>query len=414
MPAGGLQPHPAADGAQVQHAQAGLWWPAADPGKLREAATAWRSLAADLESVSRAASVVIGGVAAQNQGQAIDSLEAYWQSRWVGGSGALPAVTEGARALADGLERYAVAVEQARARIQELIAATATVVIVGVALTVLTVGMSDVAAGAVAGSLIAAAAAVGIELSTEVAAIIATALVFTGMGALEGGLSDLAIQWERVGYFHDQASVNWNEVLQWAETGALTGAAGAGLRTVVQAGAPTVGRIGARLGVAELPAWASTPLARRVGSMAGGAAAGAGTAALTDEVTTGHVNGPDVIMATFAGASGGWIGSRPGSSAVTIRGVDDVLRNPELLKGMSPGQLERAMGSTQGWVVETLGRGGHTGQGWLLRQYTDRGQTGRMIRWHPGGGHHGPDPYWRVTSGESGKSGRIAAGPNDL
>ncbi len=275
MPAGGLQPHPAADGAQVQHAQAGLWWPAADPGKLREAATAWRSLAADLESVSRAASVVIGGVAAQNQGQAIDSLEAYWQSRWVGGSGALPAVTEGARALADGLERYAVAVEQARARIQELIAATATVVIVGVALTVLTVGMSDVAAGAVAGSLIAAAAAVGIELSTEVAAIIATALVFTGMGALEGGLSDLAIQWERVGYFHDQASVNWNEVLQWAETGALTGAAGAGLRTVVQAGAPTVGRIGARLGVAELPAWASTPLARRVGSMAGGAAAGA-------------------------------------------------------------------------------------------------------------------------------------------
>ena len=85
-----------------------------------------------------------------------------------------------------------------------------TVAIIGVGLTVLTVGISDVAAGAVAGSLIAAAAAVGIELSTEVAAIIATGLVFTGMGALEGGLSDLAIQGERVCYFHDQATIDWN------------------------------------------------------------------------------------------------------------------------------------------------------------------------------------------------------------
>jgi hypothetical protein len=37
-----------------------------------------------------------------------------------------------------------------------------------------------------------------------VAAIVATGLVFTGMGALEGGLSDLAIQGERVGYFQDR------------------------------------------------------------------------------------------------------------------------------------------------------------------------------------------------------------------
>jgi hypothetical protein len=247
IPAGGLQPHPAAADPQVQHAQAGLWWPAADPGNLREAAAIWRSLAAELESVSGAASAVIGGVAAQNQGQSIDALEAYWGRRWAGGSGALPAVAEGARALADGLERYAGAVEQARARIQELIAAAATAVIIGVALTVLTVGISDVAAGLVAGSLVAAAAAVGIELSTEVAAIIATGLVFTGMGALEGGLSDMAIQGERVGYFHDQTSINWNEVLQYTAVGAATAGVTFGAGTAIEAGAPAVGRIGARL-----------------------------------------------------------------------------------------------------------------------------------------------------------------------
>ncbi|MBJ7611599.1 MAG: hypothetical protein JF924_04675 [Candidatus Dormibacteraeota bacterium] len=247
LPAAGLQPHPAAGGAQVQQTQAALWWPAADPAKLRSAAAAWCSLATEVESVSGAASAVIGGVAAQNQGQAIEAPEAYWRRRWAGGSGALPAVAEGARALADGLERYASAVEQARARLQELIAAAATAVIIGVALTVLTVGISDVAAGAVAGSLVAAAAAVGIELSTEIAAIIATGLVFTGMGALEGGLSDLAIQEERVGYFHDQASINWNEVLQYTAVGAATAGVTFGAGTAVESAVPALGRISARL-----------------------------------------------------------------------------------------------------------------------------------------------------------------------
>ena len=104
-------------------------------------------------------------MAAENQGEAIEAFSAYWGSRWNGGSGALPAVAEGARALADGLDRYASAVERARARIEELVAAAATVAIIGIGLTVLTVGISDVAAGAVAGTLIAAAAPVGFELS---------------------------------------------------------------------------------------------------------------------------------------------------------------------------------------------------------------------------------------------------------
>lgn len=63
------------------------------------------------------------------------------------------------------------------------------------------------------------------------------------------------------------------------------------------------------------------------------------------------------------------------------------------------------LGNTPGWRAETLGRGAHRGQGYVLREYTTRGDpTGRMIQWHPGGGHHGPDPYWRVRGGEGGIS----------
>lgn len=86
-----------------------------------------------------------------------------------------------------------------------------------------------------------------------------------------------------------------------------------------------------------------------------------------------------------------------------LNSVDDVLTNPQLLQGMSPAEVERLIGSTPGWRIETLRRGSQAGAGWVLRQYTDAGTlTGRMIRWHPGGGHHGPNPYWTITGGEGG------------
>jgi hypothetical protein len=346
----------------VQHVQAGLWWPAADPGKLRAAAAAWRSVAADLEAVSASASAVARSVTAENQGQAVDAFEAYWVGRWTGGSGALRAVADGAQALAAALDRYAAAVEKARARIQELIAAAVTVAIIGVGLTVLTVGVSDVAAGAVAGTLVATAAAVGMELSAEVAAIIATALVITSMGALQGGLSDLAIQTERIACFHDQPSIDWNEIGQWAAFGALAGTAGAGastgLRAAAQIGAPTVGRIGERLGVEELPAWTSTRLGRRIGSMAAGAAGGAGTAALTDEVTTGQIDAADVLTGAFAGAGGGWVAGQPVYKRLTW------VQQCDMLMAASRGKGQFGVGSATAADADILGHA------WVGEGYT--------------------------------------------
>ncbi|MGH9961031.1 MAG: hypothetical protein ACREBC_28580, partial [Pyrinomonadaceae bacterium] len=88
-----------------------------------------------------------------------------------------------------------------------------------------------------------------------------------------------------------------------------------------------------------------------------------------------------------------------------LESAEDVIANPQLLSGKAPAQVEAIIGKTSGWRIETLGKGSHKGQGWVFREYTPRGDpTGRSIRWHPGGGHHGGDPYWRVTGGPYGKS----------
>jgi len=93
-----------------------------------------------------------------------------------------------------------------------------------------------------------------------------------------------------------------------------------------------------------------------------------------------------------------------------IESIDDVLDNPDLLKGgVRPDDLLESLGgrAPDGWRVERLGKGRHAGQGWVLREYTPRGDpTGRQVRWHPGGGHHGAEPYWKVVNYNS-KSGEI-------
>ncbi|GAA3193241.1 hypothetical protein GCM10010451_49120 [Streptomyces virens] len=86
----------------------------------------------------------------------------------------------------------------------------------------------------------------------------------------------------------------------------------------------------------------------------------------------------------------------------SIQGIDDIMRNPDVLSGgVTPGQVRGALVNTPGWREESLGKGDHAGQGWVLREYNERGHpTGRMLRWHPGGGHHGEGAYWRVLDME--------------
>jgi RHS repeat-associated protein len=65
--------------------------------------------------------------------------------------------------------------------------------------------------------------------------------------------------------------------------------------------------------------------------------------------------------------------------------------------------------ATGHWEMDTLGRGSQQGEGMMLREITPSGNyTGRVIQWHPGGGHHGPQPYWKISSPQG---GTIRIGP---
>lgn len=122
-------------------------------------------------------------------------------------------------------------------------------------------------------------------------------------------------------------------------------------------------------------------------------------AATAGEVLTGAAGGT-VINSRIQASQGAL---RPVGSI--LQSVDDVMANPSLLAGKSPALVQTILQKTPGWKVETLAKGSKAGQGFVFREYSKRGNpTGQMIRWHPGGGHHGPDPYWRVTSHTLGKS----------
>jgi hypothetical protein len=138
-------------------------------------------------------------------------------------------------------------------------------------------------------------------------------------------------------------------------------------------------------------------------------------------------------LGRFIGAVGsflGKVGSFIGKVADFFRGVGDVFDGKEEIPGTPvpvppeefvkyaleyPERLvdynttpeefvEQLGGVPEGWRETTLGQGDHAGQGWKLEEVDANGNlTGRQIRWHPGGGRHGPDPYWTFTSGEHGK-----------
>jgi RHS repeat-associated protein len=89
--------------------------------------------------------------------------------------------------------------------------------------------------------------------------------------------------------------------------------------------------------------------------------------------------------------------------------LGSVLENPESLNGLTLDQVHSRLGTPDGWVWTRSFRGDNAGKGWALREWGGRDWTGRQIRWHPGGGRHGEDPYWRVNSSQA-KSIEIPSG----
>jgi hypothetical protein len=95
------------------------------------------------------------------------------------------------------------------------------------------------------------------------------------------------------------------------------------------------------------------------------------------------------------------------SSNVTISSVEDIFNDPTTLQGKAPADIQSVIDDSVDsgkWELGTLRQGSHQGQGMVLREVNEQGKyTGRMIQWHPGGGHHGPSPYWKVSSPKGGR-----------
>src|SRR4051812_26705663 len=146
--------------------------PPGDAAGVRAAAEAWHRAAGELQGLADRGGIAVAGVSGQWRGPARQAFDRQWHA-FSGGLG------EGAAALREGaqaLDRTAEAIESAHARYLQLMAASAATVAVGLLLTPLTLGASDVVAdGAVAGEVALLLAALAETLGVEAATLAAVA-----------------------------------------------------------------------------------------------------------------------------------------------------------------------------------------------------------------------------------------------
>lgn len=208
------------DGAREVLAEVGLWWPAADEDALRRAAVAWERMAGALEDAAEDGPVAVEA-AASWRGEAATRF----RDRWGRQERALVDDAAGCRALASALREYADAVEDAKRRVEQLAITVGATLVAGVALAVFTFGTTAAAAATVSASLVSAAAAIGVELSSTVAAILGGTIAGIGFGAGEAMVVDMAVaQPVRVEAF-DDGGYSMAEV---GESGAFGGLLGGG------------------------------------------------------------------------------------------------------------------------------------------------------------------------------------------
>ena len=280
----------------------GIWWPAADEDRLREAATAHRRMADAIDQTTGAPSAAARSLAANNHGPAIDSFGQHWARYDAGhGTGWLADAARGYRQLADGLDEYAAAVSDAKSKVIVELEILAAALIAGAALAVFTAGASQAAAAAASVAAIAAAQAVGVTLSALVADVIAVVLIGAVAGTLEAVTVNAVVVQPAHMAFADQQGFNWNELGDWASGGAVGGGFAGGLTS----GLRTASNLAEGAGRMRLATTLDTASTSLTGQALTGAAGNAATAAAID----GRVTLADLTM----GAVGGMAGAAPGT-----------------------------------------------------------------------------------------------------
>ncbi|MFJ8473078.1 hypothetical protein [Kitasatospora sp. NPDC094011] len=333
----------------------GMWWPDADPDKLRTVADAWDAMATAIDNVTAPTNQAAAAIVANNHGPAIDAFGTFWGRYYGGkdntgqGKGWLPGAAEACRALAKALRAFATEVDKAIKKLEEEAAIVGGTLVVGTALAFFTVGLSEAAAGGAAAAIVATAAGLGVAVSETIATIAATILVGAAFGAVEAVTVDLAVaQPIRVEFF-DDGGYSLTEALDSAKTGGIMGGAGSGLG----AGARVLSTAAESTENASVALATAAKVANATDTLPGRMAVGAGlTAGYDYTFQTGPVLPLDLVLGAVGGAAGpgrsktpppeaeGWAGagwvSQPSESAgkayEQIRATDNKVDLPKIAR----------------------------------------------------------------------------------
>jgi hypothetical protein len=313
--------------------QLGIWWPEGNSDQCRQAARCYRQTAAALGSVQQGCHASVGDVHACSSGPPFDAFDARW-AKWEGSDGYLEITRQCCLGMADALEKYAQAMDDAVAKLIELVTIAATVLVGGIVLTIFTAGLSDAAAGAAVAAIVGEAAVEAGTMAAVIADITATVFFSAAFGFLEGLAIDSVVQLEHIEVFYDQKDWNWGEFWQSGGMGALGGAAGGGMGA-------GLARMGGKFapGLLTGAGWGSRGARALVGAGVGG-----GSATIVDLAFTGSVNPLDVAIGTLAGAGGGAAARGRGPAAInegqnSISNIGDGFsaRNAAAMADFGPG-----------------------------------------------------------------------------
>ncbi|MEU1076714.1 MULTISPECIES: polymorphic toxin type 17 domain-containing protein [unclassified Streptomyces] len=208
----------------------GMWWPDANSGTLRHAAQAWRTFADAVDDVRTPVNNTANSLIHNNKGEAIETFTTFWE-RYAKGkdAGWLSDLSKSSRKMAEGLEKFADAVDDAITKLWTQIGIDAAVIAGGIALAFVTAGLASGAAVAAADVIIEMGATLGVAVSTTVAEIAAGTLVAAAFGGVESVTVDLAVAQPLKIATGLQSGFSLDEINQAAKDGMIFGGAlGAG------------------------------------------------------------------------------------------------------------------------------------------------------------------------------------------
>ncbi|MFD0374453.1 RHS repeat-associated core domain-containing protein [Streptomyces sp. NPDC127112] len=207
-----------------------MWWPDANSGTLRHAAQAWRTFADAVDDVRTPVNNTATSLIHNNKGEAIATFTTFWERYAKGGdAGWLSDLAKSARKMAEALEKFADAVDDAINKLWTQIGIDAAVIAGGIALAFFTAGLASGAAVAAADAIIELGASLGIAVTTTVAEIAAGTLVAAAFGGVESVTVDLAVAQPLKIATGLQQGFSLDEINQAAKDGMIFGGAlGAG------------------------------------------------------------------------------------------------------------------------------------------------------------------------------------------